>query len=130
MYDYRARSLLGHPVRLTSAHTVAHRSQVMAPHLREMLGLGKGEEWLMPKMVHHHRLHIPGWLSKKTNLTVFAPPPPHFVKTCTKLGLALDFKSLAEKDTIRLWDQDKQKARVKKNALTAPEFVSTDSGTP
>jgi len=110
MYDYRARTMMGQKVKLSTAHTNANRTQVLPTHLLEVLGLGKGEEWLMPKMLHLHRLLLPDWLGAGKSLTVFAPPPEHWVKTCKVMGINLDYKVVAEGDTVKQW-----KARVKGN---------------
>merc|ERR1712059_162467 len=76
-----------------------------------MGGLAKGEAWKVPKMVHHHRLLLPDWGRQGKHLTVFAPPPPHFVETCKVLKIQLDYKKLAEEDTVTQWE-----AQVKKKA--------------
>ena len=61
MYDYRTRPLLGKKPRITS-HTNAHRTQILPPQVLELLCLAKGEEWVVPKMLHHHRLLLTKWL--------------------------------------------------------------------
>jgi len=103
MYDYRARSILGQRIKLNTAHTNAKRMQVLPVHLLELLGMSKGEEWLMPKMLHQHRLFLPDWLGRDKSLTVFAPPPPHWLKTCKVLGINFDFKEVAQNDTVKHW---------------------------
>jgi 23S rRNA-/tRNA-specific pseudouridylate synthase len=118
MYDYRSRSMLGHKVRLTTAHTVARRSEVLAPALLEALGLRKGEEWEVPRLVHQHRLHLQGWHDRETDLTVFAPPPPHFQQTCTELGIGLDYKAIAERDAVHFWNHNARKKKKKAVAAT------------
>ena len=126
LYDYRARAMLGHKLKLTTAHAVATKRQVLAPALLEVLGLRKGEEWQVPRMVHYHRLHLDSWLGKNTHITVFAPPPPHFQLTCDELGISLDYKALAEEDEIRSWQLDTNKARRKKKAVAVQEIVTVN----
>jgi hypothetical protein len=44
----------------------------------DRFGLEKGEEWRLPKFLHHWRLHLPGWLAKGEDLTLLAPPPLYY----------------------------------------------------
>ena len=113
LYDYRTRSLLGHKVKLTTAHTESRRCQVLPPSMLDLIGLHKGEEWEVPRMVHFHRIHLSDWLGKDTHLTVFAPPPEYFARTCQTLGIAFDYSKVAETDTIKLWKQDTRKKKRK-----------------
>ena len=119
LYDYRTRTLLGHKVKLTTAHTESKRCQVLPPSMLDLMGLRKGEEWEVPRMVHLHRLHLCDWLGKGTHVTVFAPPPDYFSRTCRTLGIAIDYSNLAERDTIRLWKPDARKKKKKSLANLA-----------
>jgi len=114
MYDYRAKSMMGQRVKLSTAHTNAKRMQVLPTHLLDLLGMAKGEEWMMPKMLHLHRIFLPGWLGRDKDLTVFAPPPPHWVDTCKVLGLHFDHKVVAKEDKVKHWDP---RVRSKKESL-------------
>merc|ERR1712226_389727 len=125
LYDYRARSMLGYQVKLTTSHTAAKRSQILPPVMLDLMGLKKGEEWMVPRMVHLHRLHLDSWLGKDTHLTVFAPPPDHFRRTCKTLGINLDYKALAERDTLISWDTKPKKKN--KNSLVVPEIIKRES---
>jgi len=118
LYDYRTRTLLGHKVKLTTAHTESKRCQVLPPSMLDLMGLRKGEEWEVPRMVHLHRLHLGDWLDKDTHVTVFAPPPDYFSRTCHTLGIAIDYSNLAETDTINLWKPDTRKKKKKALATT------------
>ena len=120
LYDYRTRTLLGHKVKLTTAHTESKRSQVLPPSMLNLMGLHKGEEWEVPRMVHLHRLHLCDWLGKDTHVTVFAPPPEYFLRTCQTLDIAIDYPNLAETDTINLWKQDARKKKKKALAKLPP----------
>ena len=112
MYDYRARTMLGQKVKLSTAHTNAKRMQVLPTHLLELLGMSKGEEWMLPKLLHQHRIFLPDWLGRDKSLTVYAPPPPHWLKTCKVLGINFNYKEVAQKDTVKHWAA---RVRSKKN---------------
>ena len=120
LYDYRTRTLMGHKVKLTTAYTESKRCQVLPPSMLDLMGLRKGEEWEVPRMVHHHRLHLWDWLGKDTHVTVFAPPPEFFSRTCHTLGIAIDYSNLAETDTIKLWKQDPRKKKKKAVTIVPP----------
>ena len=120
LYDYRTRSLLGHKVKLTTAHTESRRCQVLPPSMLDLIGLHKGEEWEVPRMVHFHRVHLSDWLGKDTHLTVFAPPPEYFARTCQTLGIAFDYSQVAETDIIKLWKQDTRKKKQKAVTKLSP----------
>jgi len=124
MYDYRARTILGQRVKLSTAHTNAKRTQVLPTHLLELLGMSKGEEWMMPKMLHQHRIFLPDWLGRDKSLTVFAPPPPHWLKTCKVLGINFDFKEVAQKDTVKHWAA---RVRSKKNTPATEIEIDQES---
>ena len=99
MYDYRARTLMGHKIKVTSA-TNAHRTQILPENILELLGLMKGEEWQIPKMCHQYKLLLPHWLPGGKDVTIFAPPPAHFVKTCQALDINFNFKDFVEQDRV------------------------------
>ena len=85
MYDYRTRTILGKKLRITS-HTNAQRTQILPPHVLELLGLTRGEEWMVPKMLHHHRLMLPSVPDMDTQLQLAAKvidknTPTHKVRT-------------------------------------------------
>ena len=120
LYDYRTRTLLGHKVKLTTAHTESKRCQVLPPSMLDLMGLQKGEEWEVPRMVHLHRLHLSDWLGKGTHVTIFAPPPEYFLRTCQTLGIAIDYSNLAETDSTRLWKPDARKKKKKALAKAPP----------
>jgi len=42
--------------------------------------MGKTDVWRIPTLIHHWRIFLPGWLEKGKDLTIIAPPPPHFTK--------------------------------------------------
>jgi len=111
LYDYRSRTMLGQPVRLTTAHTAATRHQLLPRPLLDKLGLQPGEEWQLPKFLHQHRLVLPGWLEGGADLTLTAPPPPHWLSTCSQLGLKLDPATLADEDLPGRWEERPENAR-------------------
>ena len=123
MYDYRARTMLGQKVKLSTAHTNAKRMQVLPTHLLELLGMSKGEEWMLPKLLHQHRIFLPDWLGRDKSLTVYAPPPPHWLKTCKVLGINFNYKEVAQKDTVKHWAA---RVRTKKN-ISSKEREEEDS---
>jgi len=125
MYDYRVRTLMGQKVKLSTSHTNATRTQVLPPPIMEALGLAKGEEWIIPKMLHHHRLFLPNWLGSGKSLTVYAPPPKHWVNTCKVLGLEFDYKEVMHSDKVKHWEAKEKK--VAKNSQKV-EIVQTDLG--
>lgn len=118
LYDYRSREILGQKVKLTTSHTNAKRTQVLSSNLLELLNLNKGEEWKLPKMIHFHRLFLPSWFDKGKDLTIYAPPPDHWIDTCELLGLKLDYKDIAQKDCVMQWPL--KKTKVVTNELNAP----------
>lgn len=103
MYDYRSSSLMGHKVRVGTKHTQASRQQKLPINVAERLSVRKGEEWRVPKLLHHHRIHLPEFLGKEKDLTVFAPLPPHFRNTCRALGVTVDWKEVAKTDQVKVW---------------------------
>ena len=129
MYDYRARTMMGQRVKLSTAHTNASRTQMLPTHLLEVLGLSKGEEWLLPKMLHLHRLVLPGWLGTGKDLTVFAPPPEHWVKTCKVVGINLDYKKVAEEDKVKQWKARESPGKVENVTARQGGHVETDLST-
>lgn len=130
MYDYRARTVMGHRVKLTTSHTLAERTQVLPAAMLEVLGVARGGEWEVPRMVHLHRLHLAHWLGKDTHLTVFAPLPPHLALTCRALGIPADTRQLAERDQLRTWAKSKfnTKKKLKKQQLLQQAQQTIDSG--
>jgi len=104
LYDYRCRGMLGHPVKFGPGHSSATRNQILQENILGPLELTKGEEWKIPKLLHHHRLCLPSYLGRNKHLTVFAPPPPHFYQTCDALGVTINFKDIAESDSISTYD--------------------------
>ena len=130
MYDYRARTVMGHRVKLTTSHTLAERTQVLPAAMLEVLGLARGEEWEVPRMVHLHRLHLAHWLGKDTHLTVFAPLPPYLALTCRQLGIQTDTSQLAERDQLRTWNKSKfnAKKKEKKQQRLQQSQQTIDSG--
>ena len=96
--------MLGHPVKLGPGHSSANRNQVLQDSVLGLLGLTKGEEWKIPKFLHHFRLHLPNWTGRGKSITVFAPPPPHFYQTCDALGVNLNFKEITESDTVTTFE--------------------------
>jgi len=124
MYDYRARTVMGQRVKLSTAHTNARRTQVLPPNILELLGLVKGEEWKVPKMLHLHRLFLPNWLGRDKDLTVYAPPPPHWLKTCKVLRINFDYKVVAQEDKVRHWDK---RVRKRKSLHTEEENSKSES---
>jgi len=125
MYDYRARTLMGHRVKLSTGHTNARRAQILPSHLLDALGLSKGEEWLVPKMLHLHRMFLPAWLGTGKDLTVYAPPPTHWTKTCTVLAINFNYKEVAEKDGIKQW-KTRLKNKKEGTEMTEADIVETD----
>ena len=125
MYDYRTRTLLGKKLRITS-HTNAQRTQILAPHLLDLLGLVKGEEWVLPKLLHHHRLLLPQWLPGGEDVTVFAPPPQHWLSTCHTLDLRFDYKEFAKYDKISHYTLNPDRVENRKRKKEAEQQVMTD----
>jgi len=125
MYDYRARTMMGQKVKLSTAHTNANRTQMLPAPVMEALGLARGEEWLIPRMLHQHRIFLPDWLGSGKSLTVFAPPPDHWVNTCKVVGLHLDFKEVMLGDKVKHWEA-KEKKVDKDNQKV--QIVQTDLG--
>jgi len=113
MYDYRSSSLMGHKVKVGLKHTQASRMQKLPPTVRERLELKKGEEWKIPKHLHHHRIHLPDFLGKGKDLTVRAPLPPHFIKSCQVLGVQLNWKEIVENDQVKVWPAKEKKKKEK-----------------
>ena len=120
LYDYRSRTILGQRVKVTAA-TNARRIQTLQPHLLELLGLEKGEEWRLPRLLHHHRLHLPSWLPAGEDVTVFAPPPPHWLRACQILGIKFNFKDFVKEDEVMQY-----KARERKPKEKDTQTVITD----
>ena len=126
LYDYRSKTVLGQKVKMTATAN-ANRTQVLPSHLLQLLQLEKGEEWRLPKLLHHHRLHLPGWLPAGEDLTVFAPPPPHWLRASTILGIKFDFKQFAEADVVKQWDKSEEnQAKKKKKKKEREENIITD----
>ena len=123
MYDYRSKTLLGQKIRVT-ATTNAYRTQILPAHLLQLLGLEKGEEWRLPKLLHHHRLHLAGWLQDGADLTVFAPPPSHWLSVAEILGISFDFKTFAGADQVKQWNKREQRKMKKKKK--SEEIIITD----
>jgi len=115
LYDYRCRGLMGHPVRQGPQQSQAQRSQVLPLPIRERLGLGQGEEWRLPKLSHLFRVLLPRVCEGGGDLTVFAPPPPHFSLTAEALGVELSFKELAESDAVTVYEPREKEAKGDKH---------------
>jgi len=105
LYDYRARTLMGHKVKLSTAHTQAKRCQVLPEHLLNTLGLSKGDEWKLPRMLHLHRIHFPDWLGKGKDLTVYGPPPSYWLTTVNALEIPWNYTNVAKEDKVKCWSQ-------------------------
>lgn len=128
MYDYRSSSLMGHKVRVGTKHTQASRQQKLPPALAEKLNVKKGDEWRVPKLLHHHRIHLPEFLGKGKDLTVFAPLPPHFTNTCQALGVAVDWEKIAREDEVKVWPVYENKNKnSKENKLIESQKTDLDS---
>ena len=125
MYDYRTRTLLGKKLRITS-HTNAHRTQILPPHVLELLGLAKGEEWVVPKMLHHHRLLLPRWLPGGEDVTVFAPPPGHWLRTCAALNLRFNYTEFAQADKISHYQLNADRVESRRRKKEKEQQVMTD----
>ena len=128
LYDYRSKTVLGQKVKMTATAN-ANRTQVLPPHLQQLLELEKGEEWRLPKLLHHHRVHLPGWLPAGEDLTVFAPPPPHWLRAASILGIKFDFQEFLEADMVKQWDKREEnqlKKMKKKKKKESEEIMITD----
>ena len=126
LYDYRSKTVLGQKVKMT-ASVNAHRTQVLPPHLLQLLELERGQEWRLPKLLHHHRLHLPGWLPSGEDLTVFAPPPPHWLRASNILGINFDFKQFVETEEVKQWDKrEENQIKKMKKKKEREESVITD----
>ena len=125
MYDYRTRTLLGKKLRITS-HTNAQRTQILPPHVLELLGLAKGEEWVVPKMLHHHRLLLTKWLPGGENVTVFAPPPGHWMRTCAALDLRFNYTEFAQTDKITHYQDNADRVESRRRKKEREQQVMTD----
>jgi len=124
LYDYRSRTVLGKRIRITS-HTNARRTQVLPYPLLEPLGLKKGEEWMLPKMLHQYKIHLPKWNQGK-DITIFAPPLAHWMRTCQLLELNFNFKEFAEQDKIAHFKQNNNRAEKKKKKREEEQEALTD----
>ena len=122
LYDYRSKTVLGQKVKITAA-TNAHRTQTLPGHILQLLDLSKGQEWRLPKLLHHHRLYLPSWLPGGGDVTVFAPPPPHWVRVSQLLGLKFDFKQFVKSDEVKQWDRRELRKTKKKESS---ESIITD----
>ena len=125
MYDYRTRTILGKKLRITS-HTNAQRTQILPPHVLELLGLARGEEWVVPKMLHHHRLMLPRWLPGGQDVTVFAPPPGHWMRTSAALGLRFNFTEFAKADKISHYKLNADRVENRRRKKEREQQVMTD----
>ena len=125
MYDYRARTLMGHKIKVTSA-TNARRTQILPDNILELLGLVKGEEWQIPKMVHQYKLMLPHWLPGGKDVTIFAPPPAHFVKTCQALDINFNFKDFIEQDTVSVFAANSETVAKRKKKQEAEQQQLSD----
>ena len=128
MYDYRSRTLLGHKLRIT-AQSTARRTQQLPDHVLEAVGAARGEEWRLPKLLHHHRLLLPAWLAGGRDLTVYAPPPPHWTNTCDALELNFSFKDFCEHDKVATYNlnpYNMDKKTRKKEKQQKQQEVLTD----
>ena len=125
MYDYRTRTIMGQRIRITS-HTNARRTQLLPFNILELLGLQEGEEWMIPKFLHKHRIHLPGWLEGKKDLTVFAPPPQHWTRTLQTLGVNFSYKEFAESDKPSVKDLNTERAEKKRKKKEDQQQVLTD----
>ena len=125
LYDYRSKTVLGKKVKMTATAN-ANRTQVLPPHLLELLELERGEEWRLPKLLHHHRLQLPGWLPAGEDLTVFAPPPPHWLRAASILGINFDYEQFVEADQVKLWDKREENQLRKMKKKEREQSIITD----
>ena len=124
MYDYRSRTILGKKLRITS-HTNAHRTQVLPYNVLELLGLDKGEEWIIPKMLHQYRIMLPKWV-KGSDVTIYAPPPDHWIRTCKTLGLNFTFKPFAEQEKVAHYNLSGYNIQKKQKKKEEEQKILTD----
>merc|ERR1711874_460368 len=113
MYDYRARTLMGHKVKVGIKNTQANRQQKLPSAVMDRLGVRKGEEWRVPKHLHQFRINLPDFLGPGKHLTVFAPPPKYFSLTSAKLGIDIKFREVAERDEVAEWEARGDKKKKK-----------------
>jgi len=66
---------------------------------------------MLPVFLHHWRLFLPELLGKGKHLTIFAPPPEHFIKTLQKAEIPLDFKELCNNDKVALYPEKQLRAK-------------------
>lgn len=120
LYDYRARTLLGHKVKVGVKHTQASRQQKLPTVVAEKLGIEKNEEWRVPKLLHQFRINFPKFLGEeKKDLTVYAPPPMYFSLTSKAFGIDINFTDLVKKDEVEQWkkiDKPKKKKEADTNS--------------
>jgi len=109
LYDYRSRTVLDHKVKGMKVNSQTNRSQVLPRATSDMLGLGKGEAWRVPAHIHNWRVHLPGWLGKGKDLTILAPPPPHFNQTLKKADITFSFQDFAADKEIEAFPVKKRK---------------------
>jgi len=124
LYDYRSRTFLGKRIRITS-HTNARRTQVLPYPILEPLGLKKGDEWMLPKMLHQYKIYLPKW-NQGNDITVYAPPLSHWMKTCQLLGLNFNFKEFVEQDKIAHFKTNSDRAEKKKKREEEEREALTD----
>jgi len=112
MYDYRAKTLMGHKVKVGLQHTAANRQQKLPQSVMESLGVRKGHEWQIPKHLHQFRINLPDYMGRGKNLTVFAPPPTYFSRTSAALGIDVDFQNLVENDEVSTWEVSERRRKA------------------
>jgi len=112
LYDYRLRTILGRKVKVSGEHSQSNRIQKLSPAIMNLLGLSKGEEWRVPAFIHCWREYLPNWFGPGNHLTIYAPPPEHFVQALKESGISFSFEMFIKTDTVVTFDQKKKKAKT------------------
>jgi len=112
LYDYRLKTILGRKVKVSSEHSQSSRIQKLSPAIMKLLGLSKGEEWRVPAFIHCWREYLPNWFGPGNNLTIYAPPPQHFIQALKESGISFSFEMFIKTETEVTFDQKNKKAKT------------------
>eukprot|EP00088_Acartia_fossae_P003673 TRINITY_DN11572_c0_g1_i2.p2 TRINITY_DN11572_c0_g1~~TRINITY_DN11572_c0_g1_i2.p2 ORF type:complete len:413 (-),score=57.59 TRINITY_DN11572_c0_g1_i2:265-1503(-) len=99
LYSYRVKTILGKKVNWSNvAVSQTNKNQILPSSMLELFGMDKSDVWRIPACIHHWRCVLPGWTSKKKDVTIFAPPPHYFQKILEEADIKFSFEDLMEVD--------------------------------
>eukprot|EP00096_Caligus_rogercresseyi_P013736 TRINITY_DN6341_c0_g1_i1.p1 TRINITY_DN6341_c0_g1~~TRINITY_DN6341_c0_g1_i1.p1 ORF type:complete len:330 (-),score=72.37 TRINITY_DN6341_c0_g1_i1:94-1083(-) len=90
IYSYRVRRVNNYPIKVSHNQSPPNKAQRLPPGMLKALGLRPGEEHILPKHLHKHRLVLTKFIQNKEDLVLRAPPPTYFMETAAALGVSLE----------------------------------------